>query len=472
LVGLAALIAALNLWIFLLRRRDRGHLWLGVAALGVVFTAVPTALLYEATTASEAIVLRRAILLGLAIHGIGFVRFCEGLLDVSLRGIERVGLATLGFLALASFVPGLTFTGEPVVRPLLGDRYVDAEVTTFGAAVLLVFVAAIVRLFVLFRRHARPRAPSLVGVPTAAGLWWVCAFADMASGAGLAELPSLFPLGQLGFVIAFTASRIRHFVAAMTEAEARAGLLERLAAQRTQALREKELQLARGEPFAAAGTLAAGLAHEINNPVAFVLANLNHLQSLRKEAGSEAELEEVLLETQEGVARLHAIVDELLRLADSGQRQDRPVDLAQVITAALPLVRHEAGPDVHIESDLLPTPPVSGDAGQLGQVVLNLLQNAIHALGEGERGGRVRVRLSPEAGEAHLSVQDDGGGIAADDVPHVFEPFFTTKPQGQGTGLGLAVTREIVTRHGGRISVESDSSGTRFRVRLPIRASG
>jgi signal transduction histidine kinase len=135
-------------------------------------------------------------------------------------------------------------------------------------------------------------------------------------------------------------------------------------------------------------------------------------------------------------------------------------------------VRHEAGPDVHIESDLLPTPPVSGDAGQLGQVVLNLLQNAIHALGEGERGGRVRVRLSPEAGEAHLSVQDDGGGIAADDVPHVFEPFFTTKPQGQGTGLGLAVTREIVTRHGGRISVESDSSGTRFRVRLPIRASG
>jgi signal transduction histidine kinase len=127
---------------------------------------------------------------------------------------------------------------------------------------------------------------------------------------------------------------------------------------------------------------------------------------------------------------------------------------------------------VRIESDLLPTAPVSGDAGQLGQVVLNLLQNAIHALGEAGRGGRVRVTLSPDAGEVLLSVQDDGGGIAADDVPRVFEPFFTTKPQGQGTGLGLAVTREIVTRHGGRISVESDASGTRFRVRLPIRAGG
>jgi signal transduction histidine kinase len=469
LVWISLLLAALNLWIFVLRREDRGHLWLGIAALGLVFTAVPTALLYESTTAAEAIALRRAILLGLAIHLLGFVRFSEGLLGVSLRGMERICWATFGFMAVASFVPGLTFSGEPLVRPLLGAHYVDAEVTTLGAAVLLIFVANSARLLVLFRRHATPHSSTLAGVPAAAGVWLVCALTDMASGAGLAELPSLFPLGQLAFVIAFTASRIRHFVSAMTEAEARAALLERLAAQRTQALREKELQLARGEPFAAAGTLAAGLAHEINNPVAFVLANLNHLQSLRKEDGSEAELEEVLLETQEGVARLHAIVDELLRLAHSGHREERPVDLVQVITAALPLVRHEAGPNVRIESDLPPTPPVSGDAGQLGQVVLNLLQNAIHASAERGGGGRVRVTLASQDDEACLSVQDDGPGIAEGDVSQVFEPFFTTKPQGQGTGLGLAVTREIVTRHGGRISVVSDGDGTRFQVHLPRR---
>jgi signal transduction histidine kinase len=470
LVWISSLLVVLNLWIFVLRRQDRGHLWLGIAALGLVGAAVPTALLYESTSAAEAIELRRGILAGVAIHIFGFVRFCEGLLDVSLRKMERICWVTFGFMAAASFVPGLTFSGEPLVRPLLGEHYVDAEITTFGAALLLVFVANTVWLLALFHRHARPRPGALAGVPAAASVWMACALTDMVSMIGLAGLPSLFPLGQLAFVIAFTTSRIRHFVSAMTEAEARAALLERLVVQRTQALREKELQLARGEPFAAAGTLAAGLAHEINNPVAFVLANLNHLHALRKEAGSEAELEEVLLETQEGVARLHAIVDELMRLAHSGHRQDRPVDLAQVVTAALPLVRHEAGPDVRIESDLSPTLPVSGDAGQLGQVVLNLLQNAIHALAERDGSGRVRVTLRPEAGEASLSVQDDGPGIAAGDLSQIFEPFFTTKAQGQGTGLGLAVTREIVTRHGGRISVDSDAGGTRFRVHLPIRS--
>ncbi|MEN8158586.1 MAG: HAMP domain-containing sensor histidine kinase [Myxococcota bacterium] len=468
-VGVASLVAALNLWIFLLRRTDRGHLWLGVAALGVAFTAAPTVLLYDATTATEAIAARRTLNLGLLVHVVGFTRFCEGLLGVSLRGTERASVLGLGFLYLASFVPGLTFSGEPVVRPVLGGTYVDAEATAFAGLVLLVFVGVVVRIATVFRRHARPQSPTWSGIPTATAVWMACALADMASSMGLAELPSLFPVGQLGFVVAFTGSRIRHFVGAMTEVEARTGLLEHLVTERTQALREKELQLARGEPFAAAGTLAAGLAHEINNPVAFVLANLNHLQSLRKEGGSQAEIDEVLLETQEGVARLHAIVEELLRLARSGGRRNEPVDLAQVVTAALPLVRHEAGPGIRVEADLPRTPAVSGDAGQLGQVVLNLLQNAIHALAGSGRDGRVRVALRAMDGHVELCVEDDGPGIAAGDVTRVFEPFFTTKPQGQGTGLGLAVTREIVSRHGGDIEVESRATGTRFRVRLPTR---
>jgi signal transduction histidine kinase len=468
-VGVASLTAALNLWIFLLRRADRGHLWLGVATLGVAATAGPTFLLYDASTAAEAIAIRRTLALGLVIHVVGFTRFCEGLLGVSLRGTERTCVAALGFLAVASFVPGLTFSGEPMLRTVLGAPYVDAEATALGGVVLLVFVGALVRIATVFRRHAARRAAVWRGIPAAAALWMGCALADMASSAGLADLPSLFPVGQLGFVVAFTGSRIRHFVDAMTEIEARTALLERLVRERTLALREKELQLAWGEPFAAAGTLAAGLAHEINNPVAFVLANLNHLLSLRKEGGSRAEIDEVLLETQEGVARLDGIVEELLRLARRDQRRDGPVDLAQVVTAALPLVRHEARPGIRVEADLSPAPPVSGDAGQLGQVVLNLLKNAIHALAESGRDGQVRVTLRASDGHVELGVEDEGPGIAEADVPRVFEPFFTTKPQGQGTGLGLAVTREIVNRHGGTIEVESDASGTRFRVRLPAR---
>jgi signal transduction histidine kinase len=467
LAWIALLATALNLWIFGLRRSDRGHLWLGVAALGVALCALPTALIYGSQSAGEAIALRRAVLIGITIHAIGFVRFSEGLLGVSLRWVERVGTGALVGLGVASFVPGLTFSGREFVRPLLGGSYVDAEVTTFGAAVLVVFLGVAFRLVMAYRQHAHEGDAALRGLPAATGLWVVCTLSDLASGAELLHMPSLLPLGYLGFVLAFTATRIRRFVAAMTQAEARALLLERLVEQRTQALREKELQLANGERFAAAGTLAAGLAHEINNPVAFVLANLNHLQSLRKEEDSAAEIEEVLLETQEGVARLRGIVDELLRLARTGERGGEPVDLAKVVGSALRMVRHEASERVRIETSLAEVPPVLGDPGLLGQVVLNLLQNAIHELVAAARPGCVRVVLARAGGHVELRVEDDGPGIPDHVAPRIFEPFFTTKTQGQGTGLGLAVTREIVSRHGGTIDVETGARGTCFRVSLP-----
>jgi two-component system NtrC family sensor kinase len=178
--------------------------------------------------------------------------------------------------------------------------------------------------------------------------------------------------------------------------------------QRAQTLREKELQLAHGERLAAAGTLAAGLAHEINNPIAFVLANLNHLQALRKEKGTAAEIEEVLLETQEGIARLRTIVDELLRLARTGERVSEPVQLARVVESVLPIVRHEARGRIRIETQLAYAPVVNGDPGRLGQVVLNLIQNAIHALTASERTGAVRVSVAAVSGGVELVVEDDG----------------------------------------------------------------
>ncbi len=463
----ALLAAALNLWIFTQRRSDRGHLWLAVAALGVALLSVPTALIYGSASASEAIALRRAVMLGLVVHVIGFVRFSEQLLGANLRWVERIGVATLAFLGVASCVPGLTFSGRGIVRPLFGAGYVDAEVTTFGALVLLVFLVLASRLLIAYMRRSGGPDASLRRVPGATLLWGACTLSDLVSGAGLLELPSLLPLGYLGFVIAFTATRIRRFVSGMGAAEARATLLERLVQQRTQMLRAQELQLAHGERLAAAGTLAAGLAHEINNPVAFVLANLNHLQALRKEENSGAEIEEVLLETQEGVERLRGIVDELLRLARTGEPGSEPVDLARVVEAVLPMLRHEAGSRVRIETALAPTRPVLGDARLLGQVVLNLVQNAVHALHAVERDGCVRVVIEPLGEQIELRVEDDGPGIPENVLPRIFEPFFTTKTPGAGTGLGLAVTRDLVTRHGGTIAVETGDTGSRFRVTLP-----
>jgi signal transduction histidine kinase len=467
-LGVVALcVALLNGWVYLLRRSERQHLWLAVAAFGVVLFCLATAGLYSSTSAAEAIELRRALLAGMAIHLVGFIRFSAGLLAVDLERFLRTIMALLGLLLLGSFVPGLTFSGDPVVRPLFDSSYVDAELTRLGSATLLVFAATSLYLFVLFRRHAQRAAGSLHGVTAAAVLWLGCAVADVLSAAGLAELPVLSPLGQLGFVLAFTGLLLQRFVDAMAETEARALLLERLVEQRAQTLREKELQLAQGERLAAAGTLAAGLAHEINNPIAFVLANLNHLQTLRKEGNSDAEIEEVLLETQEGIARLRTIVDELLRLARTGDRISEPVQLARVVESVLPIVRHEARGRVRIETSLAYAPLVNGDPGRLGQVVLNLIQNAIHALSLGERGGTVSVSVAAVPGGVELVVGDDGPGIPDHVLPRIFEPFFTTKRNGEGTGLGLAVTGEIVSRHGGTIDVETSAEGTRFRVTLP-----
>ncbi len=467
-LGVVALcVALLNGWVFALRRSERRHLWLAVAAAGVALCCVPMALLYESRSLAEAILLRRLLIVGLLVHSLGFIRFSEHLLRIGLRSTLWICTGTLVGVVAASYVPGLTFSGAAIVRPVLGTSYVDAEATRFGALLLLVFVAIVTKLFWTYSRNGERADVGLHGVPGAALLWSVCTLADIATAAGLVDWPSLLPLGYLGFVLAFTALLLHRLVDAMAQTEARAHLLERLVEQRTQTLREKELQLAHGERLAAAGTLAAGLAHEINNPIAFVLANLNHLQALRKEENSELEIEEVLFETQEGVARLRSIVDELLRLARTGERVSEPVQLARVVESVLPIVRHEAKGRVRIETNLAYAPLVSGDPGRLGQVVLNLIQNAIHALGNAERGGRVSISVTPVAAGVELCVEDDGPGIPDDVLPRIFEPFFTTKASGLGTGLGLAVTREIVSRHGGTIAVETGSTGTCFRVTLP-----
>jgi signal transduction histidine kinase len=467
-LGVVALcVALLNGFVYALRRTEQRHVWLAIAAVGVTLFSLPMAGLYGSTSAAEAIELRRGILVGMAVHIVGFVRFTGALLRVDLERFLRIVLALVGLLVVGSFVPGLTLSGEPLVRPLFGGSYVDAELTALGSAALLAFVATSAWLFVLFVRHAKNAGASLRGVAGAAFLWLGCALADVLSAAGLVELPSLTPLGQLGFVLAFTGLLLQRFVNAMAENEARALLLERMVEQRAQTLREKELQLAHGERLAAAGTLAAGLAHEINNPIAFVLANLNHLQALRKEKGTAAEIEEVLLETQEGIARLRTIVDELLRLARTGERVSEPVQLARVVESVLPIVRHEARGRIRIETQLAYAPVVNGDPGRLGQVVLNLIQNAIHALTASERTGTVRVSVAAVSGGVELVVEDDGPGIPDHVLPRIFEPFFTTKRHGEGTGLGLAVTAEIVSRHGGTIDVDTSPAGSRFRVVLP-----
>jgi PAS domain S-box-containing protein len=240
--------------------------------------------------------------------------------------------------------------------------------------------------------------------------------------------------------------------------------------------RGAEDRLQRSDRLASLGTLAAGVAHELNNPLTFVLANSQW--ALERLAGgdvSTCQLDEVvraLGDVVQGARRMRVIVSDLRSAARDETVVDTltPVDLRRVVDFAVQLTGEEIRRRARLLIEADEVPPVLGSETRLGQVLVNLLVNAAHAVPDGDKARNVvRVRLRREADDRlSLAVSDNGSGISAAARAHLFEPFFTTKPIGEGTGLGLWVCHGIVASHGGQIEVESaPGEGTTFRVLLP-----
>jgi signal transduction histidine kinase len=243
-------------------------------------------------------------------------------------------------------------------------------------------------------------------------------------------------------------------------------------------------RLVTSDRLAALGKLAAGIAHEINNPLAFVRANLSHLQShwlkirgpLRRGEivpqedlrGMLAEADELIEESLEGVDRAAEIVRGVRGFSHAGSSARNPVDLNELLEQVLVMAGPRLRGRVELERDYGELPPVYCAAQQIKQVLLNLVVNAAQALGD---QGRIRVSTLLEESFVEIEVADDGPGIPAHIRERIFDPFFTTKAVGEGTGLGLGIALEIVHGHGGNILVDSEpGEGTRFRVRLPVDA--
>jgi PAS domain S-box-containing protein len=233
--------------------------------------------------------------------------------------------------------------------------------------------------------------------------------------------------------------------------------------------------------LAAVGELAAGIAHEINNPLAFVRSNLSllarHWQTLRAEleaAGRAAgqrllltEGEELIQESVEGVDRAAEIVRGVKGFSHAGHSVREPTDLNQLLEDVLRMVMAQLKHRATVERCYSELPPVECVPQELKQVFLNLFVNAGQAIGE---GGRIRVVTHAHPGFVTVKVEDDGCGIAPENLDRIFDPFFTTKSVGEGTGLGLGIAYRIVRSHGGEIEVDSDPGrGSRFSVRLPVR---
>jgi|GEM_PF-1306386 len=231
------------------------------------------------------------------------------------------------------------------------------------------------------------------------------------------------------------------------------------------------------------GLMAAGLAHEINNPLAYVLANaevlareLPRLATVARDepacapvASGLAECVEMLRVAMEGLDRVRSIVRDLKTFSRNDPKGGILVDVHQVLDSALNVAQAELRARARIEKSYGDVPPVRGMPSRLGQVFLNLIVNAAQAIPP-ERHGRGTVRIttrSTEQGQAEVEIADDGVGMTADVRRRLFEPFHTTKP-GEGTGLGLYISRTIVEAIGGSIDVTSEvGDGTRVRVRLP-----
>ena len=273
-------------------------------------------------------------------------------------------------------------------------------------------------------------------------------------------------------------------------------------------LEQAQLQLLQSEKMASIGQLAAGVAHEINNPIGYVHSNLGTLhgyvqnllslldayeqmwtsivasdhpsstviENLKKRIDYtflQHDLPQLVEESRDGIGRVKKIVHDLRDFSHAGELESEDwvhADLHRGIESTLNIVWNELKYKVELSKDYGELPPVECMPSQLNQVFMNLLVNAGQAIGD---HGRVSIVTRHVGDEVQLSFGDNGHGIAAEHLQRIFDPFFTTKPVGKGTGLGLSLSYGIIQKHQGRITVESKVGvGTTFHIHLPVRRPG
>jgi signal transduction histidine kinase len=290
--------------------------------------------------------------------------------------------------------------------------------------------------------------------------------------------------------------------------------LEELVRNRSEKLRlatleleDQQAQLIQAEKLASLGQMAAGVAHEINNPVSYVMSNLGTLdeyvsvlapllqlqRELMDEPGPATEedrqqllermreqwkqgdvdfilgdIPEMIQESQAGTRRIQEITQSLRAFAREDSGAPQMVDVNAELSSTLKMVWNELKYKCEVKRDFGALPPISFHPTQLSQVFTNLLVNAAQAM---ETRGEIRIRTRHEGNDVVVEIADTGKGMTPETLSKLFTPFFTTKPRGQGTGLGLSVSYGIITRHKGRIDVQSEpGKGSTFIVRLPVAA--
>jgi signal transduction histidine kinase len=454
--------AALSLYVALLTQRlSRAPGWADQkyfslialsAGLYTLCGALPDSIVLEAT---------RLQMFAGGLHVAAWVRFGAASLGRPATRVEVGNMAAGVAAALGSLVPGAYFTGlvTPHTVAAAGLQYSDTEPTPLGLLAIALYCGTLMvtccRFVAAWRRGVPHAGIHAVGL----SVLGVTAVNDGVVGSLGLNLPFLVDLGFLFPVAAVGYTLTGRFIEGARRLDASRARLEATVADRTQLLTRTQGALHRAEKLGAIGQLAAGVAHEINNPAAAVLANLTYLEDCAQRGDPfPGDGLDCLKESATSVDRIARVTRQLLdagRLAGDASTSTRSVSLASVVASALRLAQARCGDRVTLVNGVTEDLFALGQEQALVQVLVNLIVNAAQAVPSGRADGRVELTLARQGERVEVRVTDNGGGMSEETLRRLFEPFFSTKSFGQGAGLGLAVSRGLVAGLGGELRLTS-----------------
>lgn len=386
---------------------------------------------------------------------------------------EKLLVATAVAAAVVSILPNVVVTDTVLHRPVpwLGVVYSDVQATSFGAFVYAIYCVTVVFPLATYLRAAIRREPGAAAHAIGLLILSLAAVNDALVGVGRSNMPYLLSAGFMA-VVAITGSvLLGRFVDQAKALELLSRDLEKKVAARTNDLTETQEALVQAEKLAALGRLAAGAAHEINNPCSVVNTNLAYLRhALLERAHIPEDTARCLDESADATARVTRIVRNLVdagRAAHGIQAKVRSFAIQPVVERAISNARVALDSQVRVEVVADAEMSAQGDPVLLQQVLVNLLTNATQAVEARKGASHVQVRAYLDGDHVLIDVKDDGVGIPPSDAARIFEPFFTTKRPGEGMGLGLSVSLGLARAQGGDITLASTGpEGTTMRVRI------
>ncbi|MFZ5471427.1 MAG: ATP-binding protein [Myxococcota bacterium] len=379
--------------------------------------------------------------------------------------------ATLPLASALSFIPGFFFTGRinDVYSPWVDVTYHMTEATDFGNAVFTLLVGTFLGVAIRFGLAWRRRVEGAREYCLVLAALVAAGTNDSLVTANVLQTPLLLDIGYLLPVAVGAALLTKRFIRDAVALADLSQTLESKVEERSRELLKAKEELLRSEKLAAIGQIAAGVAHEINNPAAILKANLTYLVDCVHDGDDPSDCLACMNESLSAVERIATIVRQLSlasRAVVITQNQNTPTNVAAAVQRSIEGVNKARGVTLPVTVTIEPSLFVSANEVFLDQILTNLLTNAWHAESP-ERPLAIQVSARPVNGRMWIDVQDNGTGMTPEVQRHMFDPFFTTKPVGKGSGLGLSVCLGLVRDMGGNIEAQSElGRGTLLRIDL------